>query len=43
LGAIVGDFKSTVIRRINRMRGTPSGRVWQRNDWEHMIGDERAY
>jgi len=43
LGAIVGNFKSITTRRINRMRHTPGGQVWQRNYWEHIIRDQVAY
>ena len=43
LGAIVGNFKSITNRRINRMRHTPGGRVWQRNYWDHIIRNDRAY
>jgi REP element-mobilizing transposase RayT len=43
LGAIVGNFKSITTRRINRMKHTPGGRVWQRNYWERIIRDEGAY
>jgi len=43
LGAIVGNVKSITARRINRMKHTPGGRVWQRNYWEHIICDERVY
>jgi len=39
---IVRAFKSTVARRINRMRRTPGAPVWQRNYYEHIIRDERA-
>jgi len=39
---IVRAFKSAVARRINRMRGTSGGPVWQRNYYEHIIRDERA-
>jgi len=37
LGAIIGNVKSTITRRINAMRHTPGARVWQRNYWEHII------
>ena len=37
LGAIVGQFKSVVSRRINLLRGTPGGPVWQRNYWERVV------
>jgi putative transposase len=40
VGAIVGQFKSVVIKQINRSRGTPSAPVWQRNYHEHIIRDE---
>jgi REP element-mobilizing transposase RayT len=41
LGAIVGNFKSVVTRRINRIRGTPGVPVWQRNYYERVIRNER--
>ncbi|RME13326.1 MAG: transposase [Ardenticatenia bacterium] len=42
LGAIIGQYKSAVTRRINIQRNTPGGRVWQRNYYEHIIRTERA-
>jgi len=42
IGAIVGQFKSAVTRRINQRRGAPGARVWQRNYYEHIIRTERA-
>ncbi|NIV36159.1 MAG: transposase [Anaerolineae bacterium] len=42
LGAIVGNYKSVTTRRINRMRGTPGIRFWQRNYWEHIIRNDRS-
>ena len=42
IGAIVGQFKSIVTKRINQMRGTPGARVWQRNYYERIIRNERA-
>lgn len=41
LGAIVGSFKAVTTRRINRVRGTPGARVWQRNYHERVIRNER--
>jgi putative transposase len=41
-GAIIGNFKSTTARRINRIRKTPGASVWQRNYYEHIIRTERA-
>jgi REP element-mobilizing transposase RayT len=42
IGAIIGQFKSAVTKRINQWRGTPGAPVWQRNYYEHIIRDERA-
>ena len=42
LGAVVGNFKSVVTRRVNRLRGTPGAPFWQRNYHERIIRDERA-
>jgi putative transposase len=42
LGATIGNYKSVSTRRINRVRGTPGTRFWQRNYWEHIIRDERS-
>ena len=41
LGAIVRSFKAAATRRINEARGTPAGRVWQRNYYERVVRDER--
>lgn len=40
LGAIVQNFKAQTARRINGIRRTPGGDVWQRNYYEHVIRDE---
>jgi len=40
IGAIVGQFKSIVTKRINAFRGTPGAAVWQRNYYEHIIRNE---
>jgi len=42
IGAIVGQFKSTVARRVNELRSTPGVPVWQRNYYEHIIRNDRA-
>ncbi|GIV71404.1 transposase [Caldilinea sp.] len=42
VGAIIGQFKSAVTKRINELRHTPSAPIWQRNYYEHIIRDERA-
>jgi putative transposase len=41
LGAIVGNFKSVTTRRINQIRHTPGGAVWQRNFYDRVIRHER--
>ncbi len=40
IGAIVGQFKSAVTKRINILRNTPGIPCWQRNYYEHVIRDE---
>ena len=41
--SIVGNFKSLVTRRINSLRRTPGGRVWQRGYYERIIRNAREY
>ena len=41
LGTIIGNFKSVTARRINRVRRTPRGAVWQRNYYERIVRNER--
>jgi len=40
IGAIIGQFKSIVTKRINAMRNTTGLPVWQRNYYEHIIRNE---
>jgi len=40
VAAIIQNYKSLSARRINRWRGTPGARVWQRNYYEHVVRDE---
>ncbi len=40
IGAMVAGFKSAATTRINGVRGRYGVRVWQRNDYEHVIRDE---
>lgn len=42
IGAIVGQLKSVTTRRVNAFRGTPGGRLWQRNYYEHVVRDRAA-
>ncbi len=41
LGAIVRSFKAATTKRINAIRGTPGGSVWQRNYFDRIIRDDR--
>ncbi len=41
LGALVAGFKCAVTTRINRHRGTPGAKVWQRGYYERVLRDER--
>jgi len=40
LSVIIRSFKAATTNRINQLRRTPGGRVWQRNYYEHIIRDE---
>ncbi len=40
LGSLVAGFKSGVTRRVNALRCSPGGRVWQRNYYERIVRDE---
>jgi REP element-mobilizing transposase RayT len=40
IGAIIGQFKSIVTKRINTVRDTPALPIWQRNYYEHIIRNE---
>ena len=37
LGSIIGSYKSGVTRRINNLRRSPGGRVWQRGYYDHVV------
>jgi putative transposase len=41
LGAIVGNHKSLVTRRVNALRDTPGAPVWQRNYYERIVSNQR--
>jgi putative transposase len=41
LSSIVGAFKAVVTRRINVLRDTPSGPLWQRNFYDEIIRNEK--
>jgi putative transposase len=40
IGTIIGQFKSIVTKRINKLRQTPGVRLSQRNYYEHVIHNE---
>lgn len=40
LSAVMQNFKSVTTRKINRIRRTPSGQLWQRNYYEHIVRNE---
>lgn len=42
VGAIIGQFKSIVTKRINLTQQHLDGSVWQRNYYEHVIRDEKS-
>jgi len=42
VGAIVGNYKSLVARRINRLRRTPGAPVWQRGYYDRIVRNQRA-
>jgi putative transposase len=41
IGSVVGNLKSLVARRINRIRGTPGARVWQRGYYDRIVRNQR--
>ena len=41
VGAIVGNFKSLVARRVNNLRHTLGARVWQRGYYDRIIRNDR--
>lgn len=43
IGAIIGQFKSIVTKRINKMRNSCGVPVWQRNYYEHIIRDDNEF
>lgn len=41
LGSLVAQYKGVVTARINTLRRTPGLAIWQRNNYEHVIRDDR--
>lgn len=42
LGAMMGQFKSSVTKRIQRLPHAPEHPIWQRNYYEHIIRNEKS-
>jgi putative transposase len=40
---IIRSFKSEATRRVNILRQTPGGKLWQRNYYEHIIRNEEEF
>jgi REP element-mobilizing transposase RayT len=43
LGRLVGAFKTVSTKKINILRNTEGGIVWQRNYYEHIIRNDDDY
>lgn len=42
LGAIIGQFKAAVTRRVKSSRMNHDPQIWQRNYYEHIVRSERS-
>jgi REP element-mobilizing transposase RayT len=42
-GAIIDALKSTVTRKIRRIKGYENYKIWHRNYYEHVIRDEKDF
>ena len=40
LGRLIGAFKTVSTKRINRRKGTPGTKLWQRSFYDHVIRDD---
>jgi len=43
LGAVIGQFKSIVTKRINRLQNVAGRPIWQRNYYEHIIRNDHEW
>ena len=43
LGAVIGQFKSIVTKRINRLQNVSGRPIWQRNYFERIIRNDREW
>ena len=43
LGAVIGQFKSIVTKRINHLQNVAGRPIWQRNYYEHVIRNDREW
>lgn len=40
VGRLIGAFKTVSTKRVNELRQTSGGKLWQRNYWEHVVRNE---
>ena len=43
LGRVIGTYKALITRRINKIRGSVSGKVWQKGYWDRVIRNESEF
>ena len=43
ISAIMQNFSSVTTRKINQIRNTPGGKIWQRGYYERIIRNEWEY
>ena len=41
MGSFIAGFKSATTKRVNALRAAPGTPLWQRNDYERVIRDDR--
>ncbi|MCC6271936.1 MAG: transposase [Deltaproteobacteria bacterium] len=42
VGRLIAIFKTITTKQINILKGTPGGKLWQRNYYEHVVRNEDA-
>ncbi len=43
IGAMIGQFKSSVTKRAWKLQGKNQYQIWQRNYYEHIIRNDQEY
>jgi len=43
IGALMGECKSSVTSRINKINRSPDNKIWQCNYYEHVVRDNPAW